>query len=630
MKRLIGSFLCIVYIFLISNICVFADSQRLIFGAYNMNGEKQYAPQSYVYDLIIKDEIDGELLQPEEIPEKIEVPKNIDSVADTDDYFVIMDLKIGNEEQPYPEIEITDVTLSIPAATGSASMGLGKDYRLYFEAPGMSELIDVTDKIKQSFLSKVVFEIDQLGKYILIYNPKVYPVIFYLEEPIYDDEDNWINQDCIYSQTDNLAYKDNVVFPEMPKKDGYIFTGWKASRITGGGAYTILQYPEEQPLRVGWYREFFASWCPEDEYEPIVIEISSDEPITKGKEDGKKIRLTTNYGVFINDEEFPKEWRSAYESETDEQIKAEILQNWKSIWNIVGNDDIIIETAERIDDRTVELTLSGNSSDKYSNSDIYIEFDNALLMPEPYEADGEIIDWIDTKIKMDEDGVRAKMYCSDNALTLSKQNKPSSGGSLTARYTVTFDSNGGSVVSNQTVNKNTTIKEPEEPQKEGYNFAGWFTDKELTEKFDFSTKITKNITLYAKWENEENTKNQIIFTIGKKEAMVFGEEKQNDVAPVIKGDRAYLPARFVAENLGAKVLWDNETRTVIITKDDKIIIIAIDKKTAIVNDETITLDAPAFIENDRTYTPMRFIAAELGASVDYDREEQIVTITKGD
>lgn len=76
------------------------------------------------------------------------------------------------------------------------------------------------------------------------------------------------------------------------------------------------------------------------------------------------------------------------------------------------------------------------------------------------------------------------------------------------------------------------------------------------------------------------------------------------------------------------VEWDNDTRTVIITKDDIIIVITIGAETAIVNGETITLDYPAFIENDRTYTPIRFIAEKLVSTVDWNPDSQIITITK--
>ena len=51
-----------------------------------------------------------------------------------------------------------------------------------------------------------------------------------------------------------------------------------------------------------------------------------------------------------------------------------------------------------------------------------------------------------------------------------------------------------------------------------------------------------------------------------KAAKVFGKTKSNDVAPIIENSRTMLPARFVAENLGAKVEWIEKDQKVIITK----------------------------------------------------------------
>ncbi|NLC67237.1 MAG: leucine-rich repeat protein [Clostridiaceae bacterium] len=67
-------------------------------------------------------------------------------------------------------------------------------------------------------------------------------------------------------------------------------------------------------------------------------------------------------------------------------------------------------------------------------------------------------------------------------------------------YKVTFDSNGGSAVSSQTVPYNTTAAEPKAPAREGYTFEGWYSDSMLSTRFDFSTPIKGDITLYAKWE----------------------------------------------------------------------------------------------------------------------------------
>lgn len=141
-----------------------------------------------------------------------------------------------------------------------------------------------------------------------------------------------------------------------------------------------------------------------------------------------------------------------------------------------------------------------------------------------------------------------------------------------------------------------------------------------------SSSVSKPISNNT--DTEKTAKEQIVLTIGKKEALVFGETKVNDVAPLIRNDRTMLPARFVAENLGADVKWDNDTRKVTITKDDITIIITIDSQTALVNGKTIVLDSPAFIGNDRTYTPLRFIAEKLGADVEWNSETQEVTITK--
>lgn len=66
-------------------------------------------------------------------------------------------------------------------------------------------------------------------------------------------------------------------------------------------------------------------------------------------------------------------------------------------------------------------------------------------------------------------------------------------------YTVTYESNGGSTVPSQTVKYNETANKPADPTKSGCTFAGWYTEEKLTNKYDFATPVTGNITLYAKW-----------------------------------------------------------------------------------------------------------------------------------
>ena len=67
-------------------------------------------------------------------------------------------------------------------------------------------------------------------------------------------------------------------------------------------------------------------------------------------------------------------------------------------------------------------------------------------------------------------------------------------------YKVTFDTNGGSEVSGQTVEWNKLAAKPEtEPVKEGFTFAGWYADKDCKTEYDFKTAVKADVTIYAKW-----------------------------------------------------------------------------------------------------------------------------------
>ncbi|MBE6926124.1 MAG: hypothetical protein E7461_04690 [Ruminococcaceae bacterium] len=73
------------------------------------------------------------------------------------------------------------------------------------------------------------------------------------------------------------------------------------------------------------------------------------------------------------------------------------------------------------------------------------------------------------------------------------------------KYTVTFETNGGSAISSLTVVEGKPVSEPAQPTKDGMFFAGWFRDAELTKAYDFSAPVTENITLYAKWTRYEGS-----------------------------------------------------------------------------------------------------------------------------
>ena len=66
-------------------------------------------------------------------------------------------------------------------------------------------------------------------------------------------------------------------------------------------------------------------------------------------------------------------------------------------------------------------------------------------------------------------------------------------------YDVTFNSNGGSTVETQNVAHDKTATRPADPTKEGHTFVDWFSDEALVTVYDFSSRVRKSFTLYAKW-----------------------------------------------------------------------------------------------------------------------------------
>ncbi|MDR2828086.1 MAG: InlB B-repeat-containing protein, partial [Acholeplasmatales bacterium] len=67
------------------------------------------------------------------------------------------------------------------------------------------------------------------------------------------------------------------------------------------------------------------------------------------------------------------------------------------------------------------------------------------------------------------------------------------------RYTVSFDTDNGSLVSAQILLENEKVAEPKNPTKDGYIFSGWYTNTTYTTIYDFDTIVEHSFTLYSYW-----------------------------------------------------------------------------------------------------------------------------------
>ena len=81
--------------------------------------------------------------------------------------------------------------------------------------------------------------------------------------------------------------------------------------------------------------------------------------------------------------------------------------------------------------------------------------------------------------------------------------------SVKQRYTITFDSNGGSAVASITDEYGASIEEPSKPTREGYKFVAWSTDAAGNNKVTWPLTLTKNEKLYANWNEKVDIKSYL-------------------------------------------------------------------------------------------------------------------------
>ncbi|MCM3784958.1 stalk domain-containing protein [Neobacillus mesonae] len=106
-----------------------------------------------------------------------------------------------------------------------------------------------------------------------------------------------------------------------------------------------------------------------------------------------------------------------------------------------------------------------------------------------------------------------------------------------------------------------------------------------------------------------------------------GEKLTFSTNPIIKNGSTLVPMRLIFEKQGAKVSWNNTTKTVTATKGSTTIKYTIGQKQATVNNSAFTLNAPGEILKGSTMVPLRFVSESLGNSVGWFNKSKTVTIS---
>ena len=111
-----------------------------------------------------------------------------------------------------------------------------------------------------------------------------------------------------------------------------------------------------------------------------------------------------------------------------------------------------------------------------------------------------------------------------------------------------------------------------------------------------------------------------------------GKQIHSDVAPYIlpQVNVTMVPLRVISENLGANVLWDGPSQTATILKDGTVLAMTVNQKHARVNDNTLPLDASVENRRGRTMVPLRFVSEQLGLDVGWDQASRTITLQTKD
>ncbi|MFR9712381.1 copper amine oxidase N-terminal domain-containing protein [Paenibacillus sp. MB22_1] len=108
-----------------------------------------------------------------------------------------------------------------------------------------------------------------------------------------------------------------------------------------------------------------------------------------------------------------------------------------------------------------------------------------------------------------------------------------------------------------------------------------------------------------------------------------------DEKPYFENNRVLIPIRFVSEALGAKVDYKKETtgsrveRVVYVELNGKMIRMPVNSDTVLVGDTIVKLDVPARLQGSRVFVPLRFVSEALGATVNWNQSNKLVSISTG-
>jgi len=249
---------------------------------------------------------------------------------------------------------------------------------------------------------------------------------------------------------------------------------------------------------------------------------------------------------------------------------------------------------------------------------------------EKLDADKEKLDVIkdDLKDNLDDidvtkeaEDIKEKLEADKDNIELLKEDLENLKNDLEAQYEAAKESGDESLATsllskidsvNQLIEENKLqIKEKIEEMKEAIKQQ--YTEEEWAQ-LEAAAKILK-----SKVDLTVLPVENVLFTDG---------EIKFDTPPVIVEGSTLISIRSIAEALGAEVNWDDENKIATIVYGDTTIKFNTDDGTVYVNGEEVDVNSSAEVINDQIVVPLRFVVENMGLNIDWDQDTQTIIISK--
>ena len=245
------------------------------------------------------------------------------------------------------------------------------------------------------------------------------------------------------------------------------------------------------------------------------------------------VDLKTTYGKTLSDIILPAGWKW-----TDSSIIPTVINNGYEAYYTIDNDtdydwtkengydasanQIKLNLTVNVEKAEQDISYAINSINKYTTDSAFTNelTKNIVQGALSFSSSNENVAIVDNNGLVTIKGAgtavitatvsETENYTSKSTsytINVTRYSSHNGGGGSSTSYTVSFDTNGGTQINSVRVRRNGLLKEPESPEKAGYMFDGWYSDKEFSVKYDFASKVTKSFTLYAKWQEEKSDNN---------------------------------------------------------------------------------------------------------------------------